>query len=73
MMVSNAIGFLCESTWHHPELVLNYSKVIVKLSTHEVDGITMKDIELATLIENTVMWRPSESSSLSGNPNNLIK
>ena len=33
-MVVNAIGHLAELAWHHPDLVVSYAFVEVKLMTH---------------------------------------
>ncbi len=58
LMVANAIGFLAEAAWHHPDITISYPRVVVRLRTHEADGITDKDFALARLIEETVTWRP---------------
>ena len=36
---------------HHPDLELSYGKVKVKLSTHDVKGLTKLDFELAKPID----------------------
>jgi 4a-hydroxytetrahydrobiopterin dehydratase len=36
---------------HHPDIELTYSKVKVKLSTHDVKGLTNADFELAKKID----------------------
>lgn len=36
---------------HHPEIVFNYCKVKVTLTTHDVKGVTSKDFELAQKID----------------------
>lgn len=43
----NKIGKIAEEENHHPEIYLNYSKVKVKLMTHEEGKITDKDIKMA--------------------------
>lgn len=48
---TNKISKVAEAQQHHPEITLKYGKVIIKLSTHEPEGITIKDIELAKLID----------------------
>lgn len=37
---------------HHPNLELSYGKVKVKLTTHDVKGLTKNDFELASRIDN---------------------
>jgi len=69
LMVVNTVGHLAEVAFHHPDLMVSYAFVIVKLMNHAAKGITNKDFELAHKIEEVVMWQPSlEESSLSGTP-----
>jgi 4a-hydroxytetrahydrobiopterin dehydratase len=70
LMVVNTVGHLAEAAWHHPDLTVSYAFVTVKLMNHEAKGITDKDFELATKIEQVVMWRPGavEGSALQGTP-----
>lgn len=37
---------------HHPEIELTYSTVLVRLTTHDVSGLTKLDFELAKRIDN---------------------
>lgn len=48
------ISFECEKFNHHPEWFNVYNKLHIKLTTHDSDGITIKDIELAKAIDNIV-------------------
>lgn len=69
LMVVNAIGHLAETAWHHPELLVTYPSVEVRLQTHDAGGITDRDFELARKIEDVVMWRPAqEGGALEGTP-----
>ena len=68
LMVVNTVGHLAEAAWHHPDLNVSYAFVTVKLMNHAAKGITDKDFELAKKIEDVVMWRPGEASSLEGTP-----
>lgn len=70
LMVVNTVGHLAEAAWHHPDLTVSYAFVIVKLCTHDAKGITDKDFELASKIEQVVGWQPAkEGGALTGTPN----
>src|SRR5262245_58144686 len=73
LMLVNAIGFLAEAAYHHPDLTVTYAKLWVKLQTHSAGGITDKDFALARQIETTVLWRPPPGSPLEGTPNKFVK
>jgi 4a-hydroxytetrahydrobiopterin dehydratase len=63
LMLVNAIGFFAEAADHHPDLVVSWGKVQVKLSTHSAGGVTASDLELARLIEQTALFRPRPGAS----------
>ena len=66
MLVANAIAFICEAADHHADLAISWPSVGVALSTHSAGGITAKDLEVATLIETQVTWKPGAGSALAG-------
>ena len=68
-MVINAVGHLAEAAWHHPDITASYAWVEVRLMNHAAKGITDKDFELATKIEDVVHWRPGADDALEGTPN----
>ena len=43
-------AFLCEKNNHHPNWENSYSKVIIKLTTHDLGGITNLDETIASAI-----------------------
>ena len=45
------IAVHAEVMGHHPDIELSFSKVKVKLSTHDVKGLTNADFELAKKID----------------------
>ncbi|MFV8343176.1 4a-hydroxytetrahydrobiopterin dehydratase [Flavobacterium sp. XS2P39] len=45
------VGVMAEKRNHHPELFNVYNKVTIRLSTHDANGVTDKDLELAKAIE----------------------
>ena len=57
MLVVGAIAFLAESADHHPDLVVTWPRVTVKLSTHDAGGLTGRDFDLAARIDETVRTR----------------
>jgi 4a-hydroxytetrahydrobiopterin dehydratase len=72
LMLVNAIGYLAEAAYHHPDLSVTWGKVWVKLKTHSAGGITDKDFALARKIEDTVLWRPPAGGPLQGTPNAFV-
>ncbi|GAB3181819.1 4a-hydroxytetrahydrobiopterin dehydratase [Nesterenkonia halophila] len=46
----NRIGASAEEHDHHPDITLTYPEVSVTLSSHDVGGITSRDIDLARVI-----------------------
>ena len=46
------IALICEKYDHHPNLENVYSKVIIKLSTHDLGGITNLDQTIASEINS---------------------
>lgn len=45
------VGLLAEKKNHHPELFNVYNKVTIRLSTHDANGVTDKDLALAKAID----------------------
>jgi len=69
LMVINTVGHLAEAAWHHPDIAASWGWVEVRLSTHSAKGITDKDFELATKIDEVVLWQPArEAGALEGTP-----
>jgi len=73
LMLVNAIGFLSEAAWHHPDLDVTWGKVTVKLKTHVSGGVTERDFALAKQIEGIALWRPAAGSALEGTPNKWVR
>jgi len=45
------VAMVAEKTNHHPEWFNVYSKVIVDLTTHEANGISERDFQLAVTMD----------------------
>ena len=47
--MTRAVALWADKHDHHPEWFNVYNKVEVTLTTHDADGVTQNDIDLATL------------------------
>jgi pterin-4a-carbinolamine dehydratase len=45
------VALMAEKMDHHPEWFNVYNKVQVTLSSHDVDGLSVRDVKLATFME----------------------
>ena len=52
--VMTAIAFEAEAQNHHPNWENVYNTLTIRLNTHDVDGITNNDINLANSIEEII-------------------
>lgn len=50
----NRIAPLADAADHHPEIFNVYNRVVIELTTHDSDGLTHKDIDLAEQIDAVV-------------------
>jgi 4a-hydroxytetrahydrobiopterin dehydratase len=48
---TSQVAMLSEKKNHHPEIILDYGKVTISLISHDVQKITERDLDLATLID----------------------
>ncbi|GAA0226215.1 4a-hydroxytetrahydrobiopterin dehydratase [Haladaptatus pallidirubidus] len=44
---ASEIGEIAEEEFHHPEIIISYEEVEVRLTSHEEGGITTKDVDMA--------------------------
>lgn len=47
----NAVAWIAESEGHHPDLEVNWGRVLVKWSTHAVGGLTENDFICAAKVD----------------------
>lgn len=47
----NRVAGAAEDAGHHPDISISYSQVTLRLSTHDAQGITVKDIRLAETLD----------------------
>ncbi len=50
----NSVSEIAEEAQHHPDITIKHTKVTLKLTTHDVGGVTDLDIELAQRVDNLV-------------------
>jgi len=46
------VGFFAERADHHPDLDIRWRRVDVALTTHDAEGLTQLDLDLAREIES---------------------
>lgn len=51
---ANEVFSLAEEEFHHPDVTVKYGKVEIDLYSHEADGLTEKDFDMADSIEEKV-------------------
>jgi 4a-hydroxytetrahydrobiopterin dehydratase len=66
LQLAMTIGFLAEAANHHPDLLVTWGAVDVKIQTHTERAITDKDLEFAREVEAVVLWRPSSDGPFRG-------
>jgi len=49
-----AVALIAEKAGHHPNWKNAYNKVTIALNSHDADGITTKDFDLATAIDRVL-------------------
>ena len=47
----NKVGVKCEEMDHHPKWTNVYNRLEIELFTHDKDGLTMKDFDLASYMD----------------------
>jgi 4a-hydroxytetrahydrobiopterin dehydratase len=52
MVFVNRVAGLAETMDHHPDILINYSKVTLTLTSHDAGGLTDKDFRLASQIDS---------------------
>lgn len=51
MEFANRVADLAETEGHHPDLTISWSKCVVQLWTHKINGLTENDFILAVKID----------------------
>lgn len=51
MAFVNAVAALAEREDHHPELLVGWGRVVVTWTTHDVGGLSERDLRCAALVD----------------------
>jgi 4a-hydroxytetrahydrobiopterin dehydratase len=51
MLYVGAVAYLAEEANHHPDILVQWNKVTLTLSTHSAGGLTANDFALARTID----------------------
>lgn len=57
MSFVNAVAFVAERHDHHPDMSVHYGRCVVRFNTHDVQGISITDIECAMEVDALVKPR----------------
>jgi 4a-hydroxytetrahydrobiopterin dehydratase len=57
MSFVNAVAFIAERHDHHPDMSVHYNRCVVRFNTHDVNGISVTDIECATEVDALIKPR----------------
>ncbi len=52
MAFVNAVAFIAHVADHHPDLLVQYNRCVVKFSTHDVKGVSQSDLDCARRIDD---------------------
>ena len=50
LLFTGAVAYLAEQADHHPDILIQWNKVTLTLSTHSAGGLTANDFDLAAKI-----------------------
>ena len=50
----NDLAEIAEEAQHHPDITIRHTRISLKLTTHDVGGVTELDIELAQRVDHLV-------------------
>ena len=50
----NSITDIAENENHHPDIIINYNRVTLKLTTHAIKGLSENDFIVARKIDNLI-------------------
>lgn len=56
----NEVAYIAEVKDHHPMLINNFNILEIRLSTHDVNGISQKDFDLASDIDELHLKRSNQ-------------
>lgn len=59
MQFTNMVAQAAEAINHHPDILIRYNKVTLTLTTHDSDGVTINDVQLAATCDDEAEQIPS--------------
>jgi 4a-hydroxytetrahydrobiopterin dehydratase len=51
MVFVNAVAWLAQDRHHHPELIVQFNRCVVRYNTHDVAGLSMADFDCAAAVD----------------------
>lgn len=59
----NAVAFIAHAQNHHPDLSVHYDRCVVRLQTHDVGGVSARDLDCAARFDELQALQPSPALS----------
>jgi len=47
----NVVAWIAQEEGHHPDLEVNFGRVLVKFTTHDVKGLSLNDFKIAKRVD----------------------
>ena len=51
MQFVNAVALIAEGANHHPDIAISWNKVTLRVTTHDVGGLSQLDLDLAAAVD----------------------
>jgi len=48
----NVIAYIAQEEQHHPDLEVNFGRVLVTFTTHDIEGLSLNDFRSAKRVDN---------------------
>ena len=65
--LATRVALLAESQGHHPDMEIGWGRLLVRFTTHAIEGLSRNDLVMAARVDR-IAWVGSDSSRPAGEP-----